>query len=116
MVLWGNFHDVNFPYLAEYLVENGLTVLIHPVFYDLHCNYFSTYRRMRRSPTHFLIAEDHLQIADYFKVLMYPFRTLGRRLVVRKFRNLDLRDIVHEDLNDKQHIAATGVNRIPLFP
>ena len=76
----GVFHDIYFPYLHDYLEKNGYQVLVHPVLYGFSFRYFSIYRRLRQSRTHFIIPEDYLSLADYRRVLTYPLRAWRRTI------------------------------------
>ena len=106
---FGAFHDINFPYLYEYLEKNGYQILVHPVLYGFGLNYFSIYQRLRRSKTHFIIPEDYLKLSDYLQVMTYPLRAWRRKITADTFRNFDLSDIINED-----HLRGLADNSILL--
>jgi hypothetical protein len=112
----GEFNDIYFPQLYEYLEKNGFHILIHPVLYGFSFNYFSIYRRMRQSVAHFIIPEDYLRLSDYIHVLMYPLRAYRRKITADPFRNLDLSDIIDEDhvrgLTDNMSLLALLIRRL----
>lgn len=112
----GEFNDIYFPQLYEYLEKNGFHILIHPVLYGFSFNYFSIYRRMRQSVTHFIIPEDYLRLSDYVHVLMYPLRAYRRKITAEPFRNFDLSDIIDEDhlrgLTDNMSLLAVLIRRL----
>jgi hypothetical protein len=94
----GVFKDRYFPYLHEYLYKKGMHVLVHPIFYGFRFNYFSIYKRMRKSSTLFIIPEDFLNFLDYISVLTYPIRVLHQKIKAPSFRNHDISDILMEEL------------------
>jgi hypothetical protein len=112
----GGFNDNYFPHLYEYLEKNGFQILVHPVLYGFSFNYFSIYRRMRKSDTHFIIPEDYLKLSDYIHVLMYPLRAYRLKITADPFRNLDLYDIINEDylrgLTDNLSLLAGLIQRV----
>lgn len=112
----GGFNDIYFPHLYEYLENNGFQVLVHPVLYGFVFNYFSIYRRMRKSDTHFIIPEDYLNLSDYIHVLMYPLRACRLKITADPFRNFDLSDIINEDqlrgLTDNMSLLAGLIQRV----
>ncbi len=112
----GVFHDIYFPYLYDYLEKNGYQVLVHPVLYGFSFRYFSIYRRMRQSGTHFIIPEDYLSPADYLHVLTYPFRAWRRTIAAAAFRTFDLGDIIREEqarrLTDNASLLAGLIHRL----
>jgi hypothetical protein len=91
------FEDRYCPYLHEYLAVQGFSVAVHPILYGFGLKYLSVYRRLRRSPTHFIIPEDFLRWKDYLAALSYPFRLMGRPLKAPPFREWDLSDLVKEE-------------------
>jgi hypothetical protein len=93
----GVFEDRYFPFLHEYLKQNGKTVLVHPVLHGFRFNYFSIYSRMRKSNTLFIIPEDYLQFSDYLASLIYPLRCLRQHIKVKSFLCFDVADIVREE-------------------
>ena len=112
----GEFNDIYFRQLYEYLEKNGFDLLIHPVLYGFSFNYFSIYRRMRKSVTHFIIPEDYLRLSDYIHVLMYPLRASRWKITADPFRNFDLSDIIDEDLlrglTDNMSLLAVLIRRL----
>lgn len=111
----GVFNDPYFPTLYEYLEERGNLVLIHPVLCGFRFNYFSIYQRMRKSNTHFIIAEDFLRFSDYLIVLSYPLKTLLQKIKAPFFRGFDLSDILRSEqrtLSDTSGLAANLIYRL----
>lgn len=102
----GKLKDRYFPYLHEYLQENGLQVLVHPVLYGFRFNYFSIYKRMRRSDTHFIIPEDFLQLEDLMTAITYPLRALRRKIKAAPFRYFDVSDLLSEELRRQTVTSA----------
>jgi surface carbohydrate biosynthesis protein (TIGR04326 family) len=102
----GSFRDRYFPYLHEYLQNRSKRIIIHPVLHGFKHNYFSIYKRMRMSSSHFLIQEDFLRLADYFSSLTYPIRAIRRKIMANRFRDFDIDDIVREDRNYNSSISG----------
>lgn len=93
----GFFQDSYFPFLYEYLAENGYQVFIHPVLHGFQFNYFSIYRRMRQSNAHFIIREDFLKLSDYLSVLRYVVDALRFNISTTQFRGFDLSALLKEE-------------------
>jgi hypothetical protein len=112
----GLFHDIYFPYLYDYLEKNGFQILVHPVLYGFSFNYFSIYKRMRQSGTHFIIPEDYLHLADFIQILTYPLRTWRQKIKADPFRNFDLADIIKEEqvrgMTDNASLLAGLIHRV----
>jgi hypothetical protein len=112
----GAFHDVYFPYLYEYLEENGFQLLVHPVLYGFSFRYFSIFQRLRRSNRHFIIPEDYLKLSDYLQVMTYPLRAWRRTIAAAPFRSFDLGDIIREEqergLADNASLLAVLTHRL----
>jgi len=112
----GVFHDIYLPHLQQYLEKNDFQVLIHPVLFGFSFNYFSIYKRMRQSGTHFIIPEDYLHLSDYLSLLRYPFKTWRRKIAAAPFRNFDLAGIIKEDeakgLGDGSSLLAGLIYRL----
>ena len=112
----GGFNDIYFPHLYEYLEKNGYQIMVHPVLYGFSFNYFSIYRRMRKSATHFIIPEDYLKLPDYIHILLYPLRAYRLKITADPFRNFDLSDIINEDqlrgLTDNLSLLAGLIQRV----
>ena len=93
----GVFTDRHFPALYEYLRKQGVKLAVTPLFYIFGFNYFSLYRRLRRSETSFLIPEDVLNIKDFLWVWTYPLRVWGQKPKVQEFKGFDLGPLIDED-------------------
>ncbi len=109
----GIFKDYYFPYLHEYLFKNGYQVLVHPVLFGFRYNYFSIYKKMRRSDTHFIIQEDFLRLSDYFSAVTYPIKNLRQKIKVPPFRDFDLYDILKEE--QKEHSIRSDVEAVLIY-
>ncbi len=94
----GVFNDRYFPYLHEYLSRKGMHVLVHPVLYGFRFNYYSIYKRMRKSNTVFIIQEDFLSLSNYFSALFYPLRVLFQKTEPLHFRNFNFYYLLKEEL------------------
>jgi hypothetical protein len=93
----GVFQDIYFHNLHDYLEKNGYQVLVHPVLHGFSFRYFSIFKRLRQSGTHFIIPEDYLSPADYVHILTYPIRAWRRTIRAAGFRTFDLGDIIREE-------------------
>lgn len=93
----GAFQDRYFPYLHEYIAEQGLQAAVLPVLHGFRFNYFSIHKRMRRSNTRFILQEDFLQPSDYMAALQYPFKALSKRVAVPSFCGFDVSGIIHHE-------------------
>jgi hypothetical protein len=102
----GTFKDRYFPYLHEYLSRKGFHVLVHPVLVGFHCNYFSIYRKMRKSPTNFILREDFLQLSDYLAAIKYPIYSLRQKIEAPLFHDLDLSDILKEEQREQSVVSS----------
>jgi hypothetical protein len=70
----GIFRDRYFPYLHEWLEQEGLAVWVLPTFADNLSSPRAKYHWMRNSTTKFIIPEDWLKLADYWGALCDSFR------------------------------------------
>lgn len=102
----GIFKDHYYPYLHEYLKEKAIPVIVHPVLYGFHYNYFSLYERMRKSNTYFIIREDFLKTYDYILALSYPLKFLYRKIEIAYFRDFALLDIIKEEQKTQLSISS----------
>jgi hypothetical protein len=93
----GHFRDRCFPYLHEYLSEKGFNVIVYPLLYGFRFNFFSIYKRMRKSKTPFLLPEDYLVFSDYFHAIMFPFRFFRRKIAAVPLRGFDMGLIIKEE-------------------
>lgn len=100
------FKDRYFPYLHEYLSEKGLNVLVHPILAGFHHNYYSIYRKMRRSNTNFILREDFLHLSDYFSAIAYPLYSLNQNIVDASFHNMNLKDIIIEEQREQSVVSS----------
>ena len=90
----GAFTDHYFPHLHEFLAAQGFRVLVHPVLYGFGLHFLSVYRRLRRSETRFIIAEDFLRARDYCSILTFPLRAGRHKVKPPRFRGFDLADLI----------------------
>jgi len=97
----GVFQDRFFPYLHEFLAKKGFNIVVSPVLYGFRYNFFSVYKKMRKSKTLFIIPEDYLRLGDYFFALMYPFRLSSYKIKVDLFGRIDAEDMICEELKTK---------------
>lgn len=102
----GIFKDRYFPFLHEYLSEKGLCVLVHPILIGFQYNYFPIYRKMRKSPTNFIMREDFLHFSDYFRAIVYPIYSLRLKIKAPLFHNWDLNDILQEEQREQSAISS----------
>ena len=93
----GVFSDRYFPFLHEFFQAEGYQVLVHPVLYGIHYDYVSIFRRMRKSPTSFIIQEDYLQLSDYVAALKAPLVLRSMKIGQEQFRGLNLDPVVQEE-------------------
>lgn len=93
----GAFTDHYFPHLHEFLAAQGFGVLVHPVLYGFGLHFLSVYRRLRRSETRFIIAEDFLRARDYLSILTFPLRAGRHKIKAPRFRVFDLADLITEE-------------------
>lgn len=93
----GSFKDRYFPYLYDYLSGRKKNIWVYSLFFGFFLNYFSIYRRIKKSQLHFILDEDYLHFGDYCYALGYPFRALGNRLQETRFRIFDVSDIIKEE-------------------
>jgi hypothetical protein len=86
------------------------------VLYGFSFNYFSIYKRMRQSGTHFILAEDYLHLVDFLPILTYPLRTWRQKIKADLFRNFDLADIIQEEqvkgMTDNASLLAVLIHRV----
>ena len=108
----GVFTNHYFPHLHEFLTARGFGLLVHPVLYVFGLHYFSVYRRMRRSNTHFIIAEDYLKGADYFYILTQSLRAARCRIRAPRFRGFDLSDLITEEQRNLADIVSLTAGQI----
>lgn len=109
----GTFKDRYFPYLHEYLSGKGLQVLVHPVLVGFQYNYFSIYRKIRRSRTNFILQEDFLHFSDYFSALTYPIKALGQKIKAAPFHDIDLNDILIEE--QREQSVTSGMEAVLIY-
>ena len=93
----GDFKDRYFPHLHEYLFNKGYQVLVHPVVVGFKYNYFSIYKKMRKSNTHFILREDFLYFSDYVSAIKFPLKVLRQKVEASTFRDFELQDILDEE-------------------
>ncbi|MFA4955752.1 MAG: hypothetical protein WC556_02110 [Candidatus Methanoperedens sp.] len=93
----GTFKDRYFPYLHEYLSKKGKTVVVHPVLVGFNYNYFSIYKKMRKSKTNFIMKEDFLHFSDYLSAFIYPLKVLWQKIKAPLFQGFDISDILKEE-------------------
>lgn len=93
----GNFKDRYFPHLHEYLFNKGYQVLVHPVVAGFEYNYFSIYKKMRKSNTRFILREDFLHFSDYISAIKFPIKVLRQKVKSPMFRDFELQDILDEE-------------------
>ena len=93
----GVFKDRYFPHLHEYLFKKGYRVLVHPVVVGFKYNYFSIYKKMRKSNTHFILREDFLHFSDYISAIKFPIKVLRQKVKAPMFRDFELQDILDEE-------------------
>jgi surface carbohydrate biosynthesis protein (TIGR04326 family) len=101
------FKDRYFPYIHEYLSEKGYNVIVHPIIQGSLYNYFSIYRRMRKSDTHFIYREDFLSLADYLSALICPLKLIIQDIEVPLFHGFDLSSIIKEDKWNQSILSST---------
>lgn len=109
----GIFHDRYYPMLHEYYQKKGIYSIVNPIFAGFRYNYLSIYKKMRKSKTLFIIAEDFLKPLDYFAVLIYPFRAMFRKIRSVPFMGVDLSEIIEEE--QKQQFPSTGMQAVLLY-
>lgn len=109
----GTFKDRYFPYLHEYLAEKNMNVLVHPVLFGFRYNYFSIYRKMRKSNTHFIFQEDFLTFSDYLSALAYPIKRFRQKFETTLFHDFDLSNILIEEQRNKS--ATLGIFPILIY-
>lgn len=93
----GVFIDRYFPFLHEFLKNNGYKVLVHPVLYGIRYDYISIFRRMRRSTTSFIIQEDYLKPSDYAVALLTPFTLRSMKIEHEHFRCINFSSVIKEE-------------------
>ncbi|MFZ1959173.1 MAG: hypothetical protein WAU46_08865 [Methanoregula sp.] len=93
----GNFNDRYLPYLYEYIKKNNKSVLIHPIFHGFRYNFFTIFKKISRSTDDFVIQEKYLKLSDYFHAWIYPIYFLKQKIVVPRFHEFDLTNIINED-------------------
>ena len=93
----GDFEDRYFPFLHEFLAKQGHKVLVHPVLYGFGYNYTSIYRRMRKSPTGFIIQEDYLSFSDYLAALLAPLTLIRINIQPVIFHGINLDSVIKEE-------------------
>ncbi|MGV8124325.1 MAG: hypothetical protein AB2L14_31650 [Candidatus Xenobiia bacterium LiM19] len=93
----GTFTDKFFPYLHQYLADQGEKVLIHPVLVNVGFNYFTIIKNLRNGSSHFLIQEDYLTVFDYLEALCYPIYIFLRKVKSRDFRGNKLDPLFSEE-------------------
>ena len=104
----GILTDRYFPFLYDHAANKGFKVLVHPILYGFKYSYMSIYARMRRSDTPIIIKEDFLHLSDYLYVLVYPFRSLKKKVGLRNFRSFDLSHIIKEARSEECFSAGMG--------
>jgi len=108
----GSFIDRYFPYLHEYLSNQGKRVMIHPVLYGMKFNYLTLYRKLHRSKSRFIIPEDYLRFSDYCKSLTFPVRYLWTRVVSPLLDKFDMDDILKEE---KRLQTLAGIRAVIVY-
>jgi hypothetical protein len=102
----GAFTDHYFPHLHEFLAARGFSVLVHPVLYGFGLHFFSVYRRLRRSETRFIIAEDFLRARDYLSILTFPLRAGRHKIKAPRFRGFDLADLLTAEQRNRADLLS----------
>ena len=97
----GSFKDRHYPFLYEYLKNNGIKILVHPVLDGFNLNHFSVYKKMRSCDTAFIISEDYLSPADYYYSLKFPYYCLKKKITSHQFRYFDVKTVVQEDITNR---------------
>lgn len=100
----GAFKERYFPYLGDYFAKKGVNIIVHPVLYGFHFNFYSVYRRMRISDVNFIIAEDYLRFSDYFYVLKCFFKIMQIKIETPYFRAGNISSFV-KDEHKKQRVS-----------
>jgi hypothetical protein len=99
--------------LHEFLAARGFSVLVHPVLYGFGLHFFSVYRRLRRSETRFIIAEDFLRARDYLSILTFPLRAGRQKIKAPRFRGFDLSDLITEE--QKQRVDLLSLSACLIY-
>ena len=82
----GEFQDVYFPGLYEYLEREGYEIVIIPNFYNLTISSKEIQRRINKCKYQFFIPENYLTWKDYFNVL----RVLIYQAVISRLNDVEL--------------------------
>lgn len=93
----GRFNDRYFPFLHEFLAENGFSVRIYPILHGFHFNFFPIFRAMRMGNSSFLIAEDYLHFSDYLSALKLQFKFSLQKIKTVSFNDFEMKDIIREE-------------------
>ncbi|MCZ7394910.1 MAG: hypothetical protein ABOK23_07725 [Candidatus Methanoperedens sp.] len=109
----GAFKDRYFPHLHEYLSEKGMITIVHPVLSGFGYNYFSIYRKMRKSNTRFIVQEDFLHFSDYLCALIYPLKVIRQEIKPVLFHNFNIYDILKEE--KKQNSITCGMEAVLIY-
>jgi len=97
----GSFRDRHYPFLYDYLKNNGIKILVHPVLDGFNLNYFSVFKKMRSCDTAFIISEDYLSPEDYYYSLKFPYYCLKKKIISHQFRYFDVKTVVQEDITNR---------------
>lgn len=110
----GQFNDIYYPGLHEYLRKCNINVLVHPVLFGFHIWFYSIFKRMRKSATRFIIREDYLRVSDYIAAIYYPVSAYFKRYKeVVLFDTYDMTDLIREER--RWQSLAAGVEPVLIY-
>ncbi|MDE2493460.1 MAG: hypothetical protein KGL97_06085 [Alphaproteobacteria bacterium] len=94
----GAFRDRYFPGLLGWLgPQHKHAICYVPMFYRIR-NYWTLFRNIRRSPTHFLVPQDHLKWADYAFAFGHWWRVRRLLWLDVEFTGLHLAPLIRAEL------------------
>lgn len=92
-----NFSDRFLRDLEPFLIKTGYSVVYHPIFIETKLNKYSLYCKARANTRIFLIEQDFLNIADYFKSFKHALKSTTFRVKAPLFRGCDVANIDYGD-------------------
>lgn len=102
----GMFKDRYFPYLHEWLAEEGWDVWVLATIADRYSSLVTKYGWMRRSSTHFIIPEDWLTFSDYIGAWLNGFQIGNYSTKIETFVGVEMTSLVAEECQRQMGVNA----------
>ncbi|MEW5691880.1 MAG: hypothetical protein AB1765_01135 [Candidatus Hydrogenedentota bacterium] len=111
----GIFKDKYFPFLYEWLKNNGYNFCLLPHLFNIK-NYWRVFQCIRKSNIRFIVEYDYINIFDYIAIFLYSFKIFVKNFVFPVFIDKDISALCKSELKSINNILSivSGITKYRL--